>query len=166
MGMKRLMVFDVNGNKREVLVSPNQTLLDVLRNQLHLTGVKEGCGLGECGACTVLLDGDPVKSCLILAMEAEGKKILTIEGLAQERDLHPLQKTFMEHHAFQCGFCTPAMILTAKALLDRNPEPSRREVTRLISGNLCRCTGYKDIIEAVMRAGDALRNKVNDDEHE
>ncbi len=159
--MQQSVVLNVNGETREVLASPNQTLLEVLRNQLHLTGVKEGCGLGECGACTVLIDDVPVRSCLVLAVEVEGKEILTIEGLSQGQDLHPLQKAFLEHHAFQCGFCTPAMILTAKALLDQTPTPSEEEIVRRISGNLCRCTGYENIVEAIKNTEHFRKDRPN-----
>lgn len=140
----------VNGYVHEVRVKPSETLLDVLRNQLELTGTKEGCGLGECGACTVLLDGKPVNSCLILAMEADGSEILTIEGLAQGENLHPVQKAFVEGGAIQCGFCTPGMVMATVGLLKENPKPSRKEIKKSLVGNLCRCTGYKKIIEAIL----------------
>ena len=142
----------VNGYLHEVRVKPSETLLDVLRNQLELTGTKEGCGLGECGACTVLLDGKPVNSCLILAMEAEGSDILTIEGLAEGENLHSVQKAFVEGGAIQCGFCTPGMVMATVGLLEENPKPSREEIKKGLIGNLCRCTGYKKIIEAVLDA--------------
>ena len=148
--MKQRTTLKINGEEQEVFVNPNQTLLEVLRDTLHLTGIKEGCGLGECGACTVLMDGIPVRSCLVLALEAEGKEILTIEGLANGNRLHPLQRAFIDHHAFQCGFCTPAMIMTAKALLEKSPDLTESEVIRAISGNICRCTGYKSIVSAIM----------------
>ena len=128
------------------------TLLETLRERLGLTGTKQGCDMGQCGACTVLLDGQPVRSCLTLAMDAQGQEITTIEGLARNGELHPLQRAFHEHGAIQCGFCTPGMILTAKTLLDENPTPTVREVKQAISGNLCRCTGYVKIIEAITAA--------------
>jgi carbon-monoxide dehydrogenase small subunit len=127
-------------------------LLELIRDHLHLTGTKEGCGTGDCGACTVLLDNKPVNSCLVLAIEADGKEILTIEGLAKNGKLHPLQEAFIEHGAVQCGFCTSGLILTAKAFLDEKPSPSEEDVKRAISGNLCRCTGYARIIEAILAA--------------
>jgi len=127
------------------------TLLDVLRDNLGLTGAKKGCDLGNCGSCTVLVDGKPVLSCLLLAIEAQGKDIVTIEGLAKNGQLHPLQQAFIDYSALQCGFCTPGMILSAKALLDNNPQPTEEEVKEAISGNLCRCTGYINIIEAILK---------------
>ncbi|GFN21810.1 (2Fe-2S)-binding protein [Thermanaeromonas sp. C210] len=139
----------VNGKEYRVRVKPHKRLLDVLRDDLHLTGTKEGCGIGECGACTVIMDGRAVNACLVLAASAEGKEIYTIEGLEQDGKLHPLQEAFMRHNALQCGFCTPGMIMSAKALLDRNPHPTREEIKEAISGNLCRCTGYRQIIEAI-----------------
>ena len=148
--MKSSVILRVNGEKHEVLIKPNRTLLDVLRNELLLTGTKEACGSGECGACTVLVDGKPVNSCITLAVEAEGKEILTIEGLSRDGRLHPLQKAFMDHHAFQCGFCTPGMIMAAKAFLDRNPEPTREDIRNAIAGNICRCTGYENAVDAVL----------------
>jgi carbon-monoxide dehydrogenase small subunit len=146
----------VNGEEREVLVSPNETLVEVLRDRLELTGTKMGCGEGACGTCTVLLDGEPVRSCLTLAVEVQGKEIVTIEGLAEGAELHPVQEAFMEYGAIQCGFCTPGMILTGKALLDENPHPTEEEVRRAISGVVCRCTGYAKIVEAILAAADAL----------
>jgi len=139
----------VNGELHEIRVYPNKTLLEVLRNDLGLTGAKEGCGEGACGACTILRDGKPVRSCLLLAVDAQGREILTIEGLSNGDQLQPLQESFIRHGAIQCGFCTPGMILTAKALLDVNPHPDEVEVRRWISGNLCRCTGYTKIIKAI-----------------
>jgi 4-hydroxybenzoyl-CoA reductase alpha subunit len=148
--VKILLGFHVNGDRVEVATRPDETLLDVLRNQLGLTGAKEGCGSGDCGACTVLLDGDPVNSCLVLAPEVEGRSVETIEGL---RD-HPVQKAFVAHGAIQCGFCTPGAVLSAKALIRRNPRPTREEAARAMSGNLCRCTGYQKILDAVTRWDD------------
>lgn len=150
--MKQIIRLKVNGEDYEVLVKPNMTLLDFIRNGLGLTGTKKGCDEGDCGACTVLLDGKPVNSCLVLALEANGKEVLTIEGLGQEGGLHPLQRAFIEKGAVQCGYCTPGMILSAKALLDVNPTPTEDEVRSAIAGNLCRCTGYVKIVEAVLTA--------------
>jgi len=148
--LKRLIELKVNGESYNVAVEPRRTLLEVLREQLGLTGTKEGCDAGDCGTCTVLLDSKPVPSCLVLAVEAQGKDILTIEGVADGPELHPIQKAFVDYGAIQCGFCSPGMVLTAKALLERNPNPSEAEVRNAISGNLCRCTGYVKIIEAIM----------------
>ncbi|TWJ17033.1 (2Fe-2S)-binding protein [Geobacter argillaceus] len=139
----------VNGNPIEVGVGDEETLLETLRQRLGLTGTKQGCDLGDCGSCTVLLDGKPVLSCLTLAADAEGHEITTIEGLAQGEDLHPVQRAFHEAGAVQCGFCTPGMVLTAKALLDTNPNPDREAIKGALSGNLCRCTGYVKIVNAV-----------------
>ena len=148
--MKLPISFKINGIQREVLVEPWWTLARVLREELNLTGVKVGCETGDCGVCTVLVECQAVKSCLMLAVKADGKEVLTIEGLAgEDGSLHPLQKAFVEHYAVQCGFCTSGMILTAKALLDENPKPSEEEIKLVMSGNLCRCTGYGRIIEAI-----------------
>lgn len=149
----------VNGEVVAVDIDPGLRLLDVLRDVLHLTGTKEGCGEGECGACSVILDGELVDSCLVLAPQAQGKEVVTIEGVAAEGKLHPLQEAFIEAGAVQCGFCTPGMILAAKALLDRNPSPGRQEIARAISGNLCRCTGYAKIIKAVEIAASKLKTE-------
>ncbi len=148
--MKCTLKLHVNGEEFEVLTEVNKTLLEVLREDLRLTGTKRGCDLGACGACTVLIDGKPYLSCLTLAAAVQGKKIMTIEGLAQEGKLHPLQKAFVEKGAIQCGFCTPGMIMTAKAFLDEHPHPLEGEVKKRISGNLCRCTGYVKIVEAIL----------------
>ena len=145
------MKIKVNGQQHEIMAEPWCTLLEVLRNDLGLTGTKEGCGNGNCGSCTVLLDGQAVNSCLILAVEIEGKEITTIEGLSRGGELHPLQRAFIEEGAVQCGFCTPGIILTAKALLDRNPHLTEIQVRRTIAGNLCRCTGYDKIVRAIMK---------------
>jgi len=150
--LKKLIELKINGETREVVAEPRTTLLHVLREDLGLTGTKEGCNAGDCGACTVLIDRKPVASCLTLAIEAQGKEILTIEGLDKNGRLHPLQQAFIDHYAVQCGFCTPGMILSAKALLDRNPHPTEEEVREAISGNLCRCTGYVKIVEAILAA--------------
>jgi carbon-monoxide dehydrogenase small subunit len=152
---KRLIQLTVNGDLYDVFVKPNQTLVEVLRDDLELTGTKVGCGEGACGTCTVLVNGKPVRSCLTLAVEAQGKEIETIEGLASEGELHPVQKAFIERGAIQCGFCTPAMILTSKALLEENSNPTEEEVRRAISGVVCRCTGYAKIVEAIMLAAGA-----------
>jgi carbon-monoxide dehydrogenase small subunit len=146
------MTLTVNGTPYEVAIEPRQSLLQLLREELHLTGTKEGCSEGECGACTVLLDGKTVDSCLIFALEAQGREVTTIEGLAQGDQLHPVQKAFAEYGAVQCGFCTPGMILAAKALLDSNSHPTEPEIRQGIAGNLCRCTGYVKIVEAIQAA--------------
>jgi carbon-monoxide dehydrogenase small subunit len=149
--MKYPVSVTVNGTPFEVYVSPRRTLAEMLREDLDFLGVKQGCGEGECGACTVLLDGVPVSSCLVLAVEASGRDITTIEGLADADGLHPLQQSFVEQGAIQCGFCTPGMLLSAKALLDREPEPTEQQIRAALSGNLCRCTGYQKIVDAVCR---------------
>ena len=144
--------FTVNSKRHKIKTASHYTLLYVLREVLNLTGSKEGCGKGECGACTVLINGKPVNSCLILIPQVEGKEIETIEGLNQNGELHPLQKAFIQTGAVQCGFCTPGMILSAKALLDQNPKPGKEEIKKAISGNLCRCTGYAKITQAIQLA--------------
>jgi len=146
---KTAITLKVNNETYDVVSYPNRTLLEVLRDDLHLTGTKESCGQGVCGSCTVLIDGQPMRSCLTLAVAAQGKAIITIEGLAEGEKLHPVQEAFVEHHAIQCGFCSPGMILTAYALLKENPNPTEEEIRRAISGNICRCTGYAKIVEAV-----------------
>jgi len=153
---KRIKV-TVNGETHDVLIKPNITLLDFLRNDLQLTGTKKGCDEGGCGTCTVLLDGKAVNSCLVLAMEVNGKQVLTIEGVGKGGELDPLQQAFIEKGAVQCGFCTPGMILTAKALLTKNPDPTETEVRTAMSGNLCRCTGYVKIVDAVLSAAQMQR---------
>ena len=147
----------VNGDPVEFLCETSQTLLDALRDELRLTGTKEGCGTGDCGACSVMLDGRLVCSCLMLAVEAEGKAIATIEGMAEGGKLHPLQQKFLEHAALQCGICTPGILIAARALLERNPDPSESEVRFWLAGNLCRCTGYQKIVEAVLDAAREMR---------
>ncbi|MFC1951450.1 (2Fe-2S)-binding protein [Chloroflexota bacterium] len=149
--------FRVNGQDVGLDVNPMATLLDVLREQLDLTGTKRGCDAGDCGACTVIMNGKAILSCLTPVLQADGKKIITVEGLAQEDKLHPLQEAFIECGAVQCGFCTPGMLLSAKALLDQNPSPTQEEVKVTISGNLCRCTGYKKIIDAIMLASKSTK---------
>ena len=151
--MKHILNFTLNGEPIQVEIEPHLTLLQLLREKLELTGTKESCGMGECGACTVLLDGKTVNSCIFPAVEAEGKSITTIEGIADGKGgLHPIQKAFIEHGAIQCGFCTPGMVLSVKALLDEIPKPTEEEIRNGIAGNLCRCTGYLQIIQAVKAA--------------
>ncbi len=150
--MSQQIKITVNGEVYKADVEPWETLLEVLRNRFGLTGVKEACGRGDCGSCTVILDGKVVDSCLILAMDARDKEVLTIEGLAKDGKLHHVQEAFIEHGAIQCGFCSPGMILCAKALLDENPNPTEEEVRDAIIGNLCRCTGYRKIVEAILAA--------------
>jgi len=141
--------FMINGKNEEREIPRNISLLELLRDHLGLAGTKKGCEIGECGACTVILDGKPVNACLVLAPKVNGKEIITIEGIGEEGKLHPVQEAFLTHGAVQCGFCTPGMILAAKALLDENPYPSREEIENAVSGNLCRCTGYLQIVEAI-----------------
>lgn len=158
--MKLEINLKVNGEPRRVLVQTTDTLLDVLRNEFDLTGAKVGCNRGECGTCNVLLDGRPIRSCIFLAVMADGHDVVTIEGLeGRSGQLHPLQEAFIDYGAIQCGFCTPGMILTAKGLLDENPRPDEMEVRRAISGNLCRCTGYTKIVEAIIMASNASPEK-------
>jgi len=147
----------INGDATEFLCEPDETLLDALRDRLGLTGSKEGCGTGDCGACSVTLDGRLVCSCLVLAAEAEGREVGTIEGMADGETLHPLQQKFLEHAALQCGICTPGFLVAAKALLERNPDPTETEVRYWLAGNLCRCTGYDKIIRAVLDAAKEMR---------
>ncbi|MBI4329935.1 MAG: (2Fe-2S)-binding protein [Chloroflexi bacterium] len=154
--MKQTIDLDINGENRQLQIDCHRTLLQVLRDQLRLTGTKEGCDTGNCGACTVLADGKPILSCLTLAVEAQGKKIVTIEGMANHGQLHPIQQAFIDHGAIQCGYCTPGMILSARALLDRNPRPSLQDVKDGMYGNLCRCTGYTRIVQAIQAAAAKL----------
>ncbi len=149
----------VNGDPVEFVCPADEVLLDSLRDRLNLTGAKEGCGTGDCGACSITLDGQLVCSCLVLGVEAEGKDIATVEGMAQGGELHPLQKKFIEHAALQCGICTPGFLVAAKALLDRNPDPTETEVRYALAGNLCRCTGYDKIVRAVLDAGKEIRKQ-------
>ena len=149
----------VNGEAAEALFAPYKTLLEVLREDLALTGTKHGCELGECGACTVLVDGEPQLSCLVLALECEGRSVQTIEGLARGPQLHPLQAAFADFGGSQCGYCTPGVIMTAKALLDREPNPTRQAIREATAGNLCRCTGYQQIVEAIEDAAHRLRKE-------
>jgi len=159
MAGETMLRLQVNGRSHEVNAHPGERLLDVLRSRLGLTGAKEGCGTGQCGACTVLLDGRPVTSCLVLAADAVGREITTVEGLAAPGRLHPLQEAFLKHGAVQCGFCTPGMLLSAKALLDERPHPSDDETRAALAGNLCRCTGYRKIVEAVREVARARSRK-------
>ena len=149
--------FMLNGHLQEIDVEPHELLLDVVRERLGLTGVKRSCDVQVCGACTLLVDGRPVSACTTLAFEVRGRSVLTIEGLAENGKLHPLQECFIEHGGFQCGFCTPGMILAAKALLDENPNPTEDELKHFMHGNICRCTGYKKIIESIMAAAQKMR---------
>jgi carbon-monoxide dehydrogenase small subunit len=156
--MKRVrMTLRVNGEEQEVLFHSYKTLLEVLREELNLTGTKHGCELGECGACAVLLDGEPVLSCLELALECEGRHVETVEGLQQGSELHPLQAAFADLGGAQCGYCTPGILMTAKALLEKEPNPSRERIREAISGNLCRCTGYQQITESIEEAAKRMR---------
>ena len=150
--MKTVIELKINGQVHEVLIEPHRTLLEVLRETIGLTGTKEACDTGDCGSCAVIIDGVAVDSCLVLALNAQGKEITTIEGLENNGKLHPVQESFVQYGALQCGFCTPGMIMTSKAFLDENPNPTELEIRQAISGNLCRCTGYAKIIEAVQAA--------------
>lgn len=154
---KEIAKFIVNGREYEILIEPQMTLVEVLRDELDLTGTKRSCAVGECGACTVLIDDKLILSCCTLAITAKEKSIVTIEGLAQGTNLHPIQQAFVDYGAIQCGFCTPGMILSTKALLDENPNPTRQEVREYLAGNLCRCTGYVKIVDAVLAAAEKLR---------
>ncbi len=155
--MERIIRLRVNGEDHKVMVRTGESLLDVLRNRLGFTGTKECCNEGDCGACTVILGGRSVNACLVLAVEAEGEEIMTVEGLARGTALHPLQEAFIQCGGFQCGFCTPGMLMSAKALLDENPDPTEDEIRRGISGNLCRCTGYVKIIDSISQAASVMR---------
>ena len=157
MAKKYHVTTTINGDQYDALVEPQQTLLDVLRDELNLTGTKEGCASGDCGACSVTIDGRLVCSCLVLGAEVDGKTVQTIEGMANGTELHPLQQKFLEHAALQCGICTPGVLVAAKALLERNPEPTEEEARYWLAGNLCRCTGYNKIIEAVLDAAAEMR---------
>lgn len=153
-GSQVTIIFELNGIPREIDVNPWETALSVLRDQLGLTGTKEGCGIGECGTCTIIVNGRAVNACLMLAAQLNDTRVETIESLLQDGQTHPIQQAFLEAGAVQCGFCTPGMILSAKALLDSTPKPARHEILRALSGNLCRCTGYHQIVEAVQRASE------------
>ncbi len=152
--MKKLICLTINGKEYELAVAPNMTLADLLREELLLTGTKKGCELGDCGTCTVIMNGKAVNSCLVLAVQASGKEITTVEGLETDDGLHPLQEKFIENGAIQCGFCTSGMLLSGKALLDKTPKPSELEIRTAISGNLCRCTGYQKIVESIKDASE------------
>jgi carbon-monoxide dehydrogenase small subunit len=154
--MKTLLTCTVNGEEKSVLADTRDTLLELLRDRLGLTGTKEGCGNGNCGTCTVLMDGAPVNACLVLALEAPGREVVTIEALAGNGKLHPIQQALVEHGGTQCGFCTPGIVLSAKALLDNNPRPTEEQIRHAIAGNLCRCTGYGKIVEAISAAAAAM----------
>jgi carbon-monoxide dehydrogenase small subunit len=151
------VAFTINGSRHEIEVEPHELLLDVVRKRLGLTGTKRSCDVQVCGACTMLLDGRPVSSCTLLAFEARDREVLTIEGLEQEGKLHPLQEAFIEYGGFQCGFCTPGMILSAKTLLDQNSKPTEQEIIQYMNGNICRCTGYKKIVESIAAAAKKMR---------
>jgi len=159
--MKQIAKFIVNERHYELSIEPHVLLVEVLRDELGLTGTKHSCGIGNCGACTVLVDGRPVLSCLTLALTVQGRNITTIEGLAQGTTLHPIQKAFVDHGAIQCGYCTPGMILSAKALLDKNLNPTEQELKQALSGNLCRCTGYIKIVDAVVAAAEAMSKEAD-----
>jgi len=159
MTMKYTLSFTLNGLPVEILVKPTETLLDVLRHQMNVKSPKRGCNTGDCGACTVLLNGEPIRSCITLALTVAGQSITSLEGLAEGGRLHPLQKSFHDHNAIQCGFCTPGMIMAARALLDKNPSPTIEDIKKGLSGNLCRCTGYAKIIDAVLAAGKEMAAK-------
>lgn len=157
--MKKNVLLKVNGNTYDLVVDVKDLLLYVIREKIGLTGTKEGCGTGECGACTVLIEGEPVNACLHLAVRAEGKEILTIEGLSDGPKLHPLQQAFIDNAAVQCGFCAPGMLLSAKALLAKNPDPSEQEIRQGIAGNICRCTGYVKAVKAIQQAAAVLQEE-------
>lgn len=155
--MKHNIRLTVNGESYTVAVEPCESLLDVLRDKLSLTGTKKGCNRGDCGACTIIIDGKTVNSCLVLAVEADDKEVLTVEGLASNGQLHPIQEAFVQYGAVQCGYCTPGMIMSVKVLLDENPNPTEEEVKRAIGGNLCRCTGYVKIVDAIKKAAEVIQ---------
>lgn len=155
--MKKLITLIVNNKVHEVAIAPNRTLAQVLREDLGFLGTKIGCGIGDCGACTVILNGRPVNSCLVLAIQVSGSEVTTIEGVMDGPNLHPVQQAFVDHGAVQCGFCTPGMILSAKSLLEKNPRPTELQTREAISGNLCRCTGYQKIVEAIQAAAKTMK---------
>ena len=153
--------YTINGEKKEMNIDPNMSLVDFIREELHLTGTKKGCGIGECGVCTVLLNGEPVNSCLVLAPQVDGAEIVTIEGISKHGKLSKLQKAFVEHSAIQCGYCTPGMIMATKALIDKNPEATEDQIRQHLSNNLCRCTGYDQPVKAVLKAAKEIREDNN-----
>ena len=155
---KQIVRFTLNGAAREIAVAANDLLLNVIRERENLTGTKYGCGIGECGACSVLLDGKVVKSCLHFAVQADGREITTIEGLAKDGELNPVQEAFVKNYAFQCGYCTPGMVMTSHALLQTNPDPSEEQIRKALAGNLCMCTGYVQIVDAVKEAARGIKN--------
>jgi carbon-monoxide dehydrogenase small subunit len=157
--MKKIIKFILNDDPVEIACESNVALIDLIRDHLGLTGTKKGCEEGECGACTVLLDGNPVNSCLVLAHEIDGHEVVTVEGIAKDGELHPIQKEFIKRWAFQCGYCTPGMVMSAKALLDKNPDPTEYEVREAISGNLCRCTGYVKYVESILAVAADMRKE-------
>ena len=157
--MDAQIILIVNGTEKTVVTDPQRSLLDVLREDLHLTGPKYGCGEGRCGACTVLLDGEPIRSCITIALTVAGREVTTVEGLSRGRELHPLQRAFHEHGASQCGFCTSGMLMSAKVLLDKNRNPSRREIADFMSGNLCRCGTYEEVTEAIQSVASGTRKE-------
>lgn len=159
--MKKLVQLEINGENFDLAIAPTAFLSEVIREAVGFTGTKKGCGIGDCGACTVLIDGRPTLSCLTLAMACEGKSIMTIEGLSKGSELHPVQRAFVDKGAVQCGFCTPGMVLSAVALLGENPSPTEQEIKTALAGNLCRCTGYVKIIDAVEHAGKVMRGEVD-----
>ena len=154
--MKKPLQLTVNGDVRQILVEPYYSLLDTLRDELHLTGTKKGCDEGDCGACTVMLNAKPVTSCMVLAHSAHDSQVTTVEGLASQEELHPVQQAFAEHGGLQCGFCTPGLLMSAVGLLERNPSPSAEEVRFAIGGNLCRCTGYSKVVESILAAAEVI----------
>jgi carbon-monoxide dehydrogenase small subunit len=156
MSMKQILSFSLNGSPREVAVSTTESLLDVIREDLGFTGAKRGCDCGDCGACTVLLDGEPVRACLTLALTVEGKSVTTVEGLATNDEFHPLQRAFLDYGAFQCGFCTSGMLMSAVSLLSKNPHPTRQEARRYMSGNICRCGSYEEVLDAIAAVAESL----------
>ena len=152
--------FTLNGEEKSLDIEPGISALEMIRDVLELKGTKEGCGIGECGACTIVVDGKAVNACLMFAAQLDGRDVLTVEGLGEDDALHPIQQAFIEHHAVQCGFCTPGILMSTRALLEENPKPERNEIVKAISGNLCRCTGYDKIVRAVLDAAQAMREQV------
>ena len=155
--------FTLNGEAKSLDIEPGISTLELIRDVLELKGTKEGCGIGECGACTIVVDGRAVNACLMFAAQLDGRDVLTVEGLSREKDLHPIQQSFSEQHAVQCGFCTPGILMSTHALLEENPQPNRHEIIKAVAGNLCRCTGYQSIIAGIANAADKCRNDKNKD---